>query len=120
MDNIRGKMERVANTRKVEAEVAQKQYNESSSKSLFKILEKKLQTSFIGALSQFEQQFGALWGHRKDESELTPVELEWRHKWEEARTNILNNGNNQVRAIQSELAQYTITWNRYQLNMRVQ
>lgn len=118
MDSLRNKMARAVETRKVESEVASKRYNESSRQRLATIMEKKLQTSFIGSLSQLEQFFGHLWGHRADESTLTPEQLEMRHKWNEARTNILNNGNNQIRAMQNELSQYTITWNRYQMNLK--
>lgn len=117
MGSLRDKMDRAAATGRVEAEAAKKRYNESSQKRLLRILEKKLQTSFIGALSQFEQFFGHLWGHRRDESELTPEQLEMRDKWNQARTFILNNGNNQIRAIQSELSQYTVSWNRFHYDM---
>jgi hypothetical protein len=118
MDSLRNKMARAAHTRKAEAEEAAKRYNESSRQRLLKIMEKKFQTSFIGSLSQYEQFFGHLWGHRADESTLTPEQLEMRHRWNEVRTNILNNGNNQIRAMQNEVSQYTITWNRYQMNLK--
>ncbi len=114
MDSLRDKMQRAVDTRKAESETAARRYNESSQKRLLKILEKKLQTSFIGALSQFEQIFGHLWGHNKDEDELTKQEREYRDLWVQARTNILNNGNNQLRAVQNELSQYTVSWNRHQ------
>lgn len=113
MDSLRDRMNRVISTRKEEAEVATSKYNESSQKRLFKILEKKLQTSFIGALSQFEEAFGALWGKNKDDSELTQDERQALILWNEVRTNILNNGNNQIRAVYNELNQYTISWNRH-------
>lgn len=113
MDSLRDRMSRAISTRKEETEVAKKKYNESSQKRLFKIVEKKLQTSFIGALSQFEEAFGSLWGRDKDDSELTNSEREARKLWNQVRTNILNNGNNQIRAVQNELNQYTVTWNAY-------
>ncbi len=119
MDDIRSKMTRAVQTRKAEAEEASKRYDESSKKRLFGILQKKIQTSFIGALSQFEQFFGELWGNRKDDSELTPEEREWRELWLQVRTNILNGGNNQIRAVQSELNQYDITWNGYRMKLPV-
>lgn len=114
MESLYDRMSRAAATRKVEDEANKKKYKENSSKQLLKILEKKLQTSFIGALSQFEEAFGYLWGIKKDEIDLTPQERKMRDLWNQVRTNILNNGNNQIRAISTELQQYSITFNGYQ------
>lgn len=116
--NPEAQMRAVAAQRKGENVLKSQKYNESSKKALIKILETKLKTSFIAPLSHFEQSFGFLWGHGKKESELTTDELNYRAIWNAIRTNVLNNGNNQIRAIQNELAQYTVTWNRYQLNFK--
>ena len=42
--------------------------------------------------------------------------MEWKEAWNEARTKILDLGNSNSRASQSEIAQYTISWNRYVTN----
>ena len=62
-------------------------------------------------LAVFEKYFGQLWGHGN--SNLTEEQKHYRQVWEEARTDILNNGNTQMRIAQEEIAQYTMTWNRY-------
>lgn len=85
-----------------------------SKKRLQRILERKLKTSFIGALSKFEAVFGRLWGHGKDRADLTESEIRFRSLWELARTEVLNNGNNQIRAVQQELDLYTINFDGYQ------
>lgn len=85
-----------------------------SKKRLQRILEKKLKTSFIGALSKFEAVFGRLWGHGKKYTDLSESERRFRSLWELARTEVLNNGNNQIRAIQQELDLYTINFDGYQ------
>jgi hypothetical protein len=118
MDDLRSQMFRANETRKVETEEAKQRYNELSNKQLSDIFQKKIRTSFIGAISQFEETFGHLWGHNKDKTERTPQEKEFFDKWMLARTNILNNGNNQIRAMLNELPQYTITWNRYKTSMK--
>jgi len=87
-------------------------YKDNSKKRLLINIEKKFKTTMIGALSKFEAIFGYLWGHDKD-GPLTKLELEMKRKWEEARTQILDNGNNNLRAAQQEIAQYTLSWNRY-------
>lgn len=68
----------------------------------------KMRTAFIGALSQFEQFFGTIWGHNKPEEILTINQLEMKKRWEQVRNNILNNGNNQLRAAEAELETYDI------------
>lgn len=118
MDNLRNQMARVVETRAAEAKVSNQKWDEASARRLLQILEKKLQTSFIGAISQFENAFGYLWRHREDEQDLSPEEARFRQLWNEVRTTILNNGNNQIRAIQNELTQYCITWNRHQTTFK--
>lgn len=104
----------VAQERKAKGDIHQQQYEKDSRKRLDRIASKKMKTTFIGALSVFEQsEFGSLWGHNKPLSELTDEERKWREIWEEVRTEILNNGNNQLRALQNEISQYKISWNRH-------
>jgi hypothetical protein len=86
-------------------------YREQSKKRLLTILEKKFKTTMIGALARFEENFGYLWGHGKDD--LTERELEFKKIWDDTRTEILNNGNNQLRGAQDELAQYSMSWDKY-------
>lgn len=88
-------------------------YKEHSKKRLMQNLRRKFNTTMIGALAQFEESFGELWGHGLALDELSKDQMYYRKKWEEVRTNILNNGNNQARAADDEIAQYTLTWNKY-------
>ena len=81
---------------------------------LKKICLTKLNTTMIYPLSQFEMEFGHLWGHGKNEQILNDQEKINRQKWQRCRTNILNNGNQQKRGITSELDMHTVTWDRYQ------
>lgn len=73
----------------------------------------KLKTTMIGSLDKFEQTFGYLWGHGKDESDLTPDEKHFRQMWFDTRTEVLNNGNNQIRAAESEIDQYSVKFNKF-------
>lgn len=68
------------------------------------MLAKRFQTTMIGALFQFEESFGYLWGFDKDDKDLTETEKKFRAKWEDTRYNILNNGNNQLRAAIKDLS----------------
>jgi hypothetical protein len=61
------------------------------------ILTKRFQTTMIGALYQFEENFGYLWGLDKDDQSLTENEKRFRLKWESTRNEILNLGNSQLR-----------------------
>lgn len=76
-------------------------------------LEKRFQTTMIGALAKFEDAFGQLWGHTKDENELTDKELDMRDLWERTRMLILNNGNHQMRSAISELNKFIRSKYRY-------
>lgn len=83
------------------------------------VIQKKCQTTMIGALARFEERFGHLWAHGTPEKDLSEEERTWRETWDLVRTEVLNNGNNQLRAIKEELGQYSVSYNGYQLRLPV-
>ena len=93
-------------------------YKSASKKQLMKNIEKKFKTTMIGAIARFEKKFGFLWGHEKKEA-LNEQEMTFRKLWDEARTEILDNGNNQLRIAQEEIAQYSMSWDKYQTEFKI-
>ncbi len=89
------------------------QYKDNSKRRLVNIIKKKFNTTIIGSLAAFEDQFGELWGHGLELRDLDNDQRYWRDIWMETRAKILDNGNANLRAAESELSQYTISWNRY-------
>ena len=94
------------------------QFKEASRSRLSKIAKKKIQTTMIGALSTVEKFFGFLWGHG-DDDELTPEQEHMKNLFDEARAEILDRGNSQIRNLEAEVAQYDVTWKRYHVTMPV-
>ena len=94
-------------------------YEENSRKRLGKIVQTKVKTTMIGALSEFESAFGSLWGHGLPEDQLTVDQKLWRTHWEDTRKAVLDKGNHQIRAIAQEIDQYSISWNRYSITLPV-
>jgi hypothetical protein len=88
-------------------------YKDNSKRRLLNNLKKKFDTTIIGSLAAFEDRFGELWGHGLSVEELDEDQLYWREAWADARSKILDNGNANLRAAQNEVAQYTLSWNRY-------
>ena len=97
-------------------EIKNSKYNDKSKKRLSNIISTKLKTSFIGAISACETNFGFLWGHGKSDEELTENELAMKEIWENTRACILDNGNAQLRATQNELEHYMIKWEQYKID----
>lgn len=111
---------------------SRKKYQEESKKRLNFIQKKKLQTSFIGAISEFEAKFGFLWG-LEPEGGYTDEQYEilkllekagftdkfFKIWWEDARNRVLNNGNNQVRGLMQEMETYTVHWDKYRIELPV-
>jgi hypothetical protein len=95
------------------------QYKDNSKRRLLSTIQKKFNTTIIGSLAVIEEYFGHLWGHGKDYDELTQNEQNWRKTWTTARSRILDNGNSNLRAAQNEIAQYTLRWDRYVVNLPV-
>jgi hypothetical protein len=88
-------------------------YKDNSKRRLLNNIKKKFDTTIIGSLAAFEEKFGDLWGHGLDYEELDEDQVYWREAWINARSKILDNGNANLRAAQNEIAQYTLSWNRY-------
>lgn len=84
---------------------------------LKKIAHKKIDTTMIYPLSQFEIYFGHMWGHGKPENKLTQEEKVNLDKWKRCRNEILNNGNKQKRGIADEIDMHTVVWNRYSIEL---
>lgn len=82
------------------------------------IISKKFDTATIFPLSQFEDFFGHLWGHKSDFNELTPEQLELREKWREVRENILDKGNQQKRNALKEIELYEVKGGYYKITFR--
>jgi hypothetical protein len=70
-------------------------------------VEKRIQTTMIGALARIEENLGYLWGHKKPETEpLTNKEQEFLDLWEYLRNDILNYGNAQIRKSKEDFYKY--------------
>ncbi len=113
-------MEAAADAARRTDEDALKNHERNSRARLQRILATKMRTVFIGALSAVEQSFGELWGHNGTPEQREAAREKWKQIWETCRSSILNNGNAQLRAVESELAQYTVSWNRCQKTLPVE
>jgi len=92
-------------------------YSDASKKRLLTNIKKKFDTTIIGSLAIFEEEFGYLWAHGEVDDTLTETERDFRDMWQEVRTKILDAGNSNLRAAQSEISQYTLSWNRYVMRL---
>lgn len=111
-NNLRAIREKIAKDNK-------DKYAQSSKDRLAKIAKTKVTTTFIGAIEQFEKNFGFIWGHGKHESELTEEELVMRDVWNECRKAIMDKGHEQIRGLTSEIENHTLSWNRNSVVMPV-
>lgn len=91
----------------------QEKFQHSSRNRLIGNIKKKFNTTMIGALAAFEEQFGELWGDGLEFKDLTPEQLEERERWDIVRSQVLDNGNDQLRASIDEISHYTVSFNRY-------
>lgn len=93
-----------------------KKVNESK-KQLGAFIEKKIKTTMIGSLDDFEKAFGYLWGHGKRSDELSETEIGFRALWMQARTAILDRGNAQISHVWNDLNHYTVKYNGRTINV---
>jgi len=105
-------MDKLRNMRALAKKANEQKYENHSRETLKRHVQTKFKTTMIGALARFEDMFGYLWGDKLDERDLNDEQLEFRKMWNIVRTEILNNGNNQLRAVMSEIEQYTVRYNK--------
>lgn len=74
-------------------------------KGIINQINKRFQTTIIGSLARFEENFGHLWGHNSDK-DLTEKQKQFLDVWEYVRTSILNHGNNQMREAIDDVIQH--------------
>jgi hypothetical protein len=86
-------------------------FKELSKKRLLNSIITKMRTIMIGSLARFESEMGHLWGVGK-RTPLSPEEAKMAAIWQKIRTEILDLGNNNMRAAEQEIAQYTMSWER--------
>jgi hypothetical protein len=103
----------ISNLKSLYRKVNDEKYQANSKKKLSENITKKLKTTMIGALARFEENFGNLWGIGKNAEKKTEDELRWEKLWDLVRTEVLNNGNNQIRAAMEEISLYIIAWEGY-------
>tara|TARA_R110002020_G_scaffold458778_2_gene676533 strand:+ start:996 stop:1373 length:378 start_codon:yes stop_codon:yes gene_type:complete len=94
-------------------------HKDVSRDKLFKAAKKKIQTTMIGALSTLEQSFGFLWGFDVSEEERTPEQKKLYEIYEEARAEILDRGNTQIRNLDSEFVNYDIVRKQHYITLPV-
>jgi len=93
---------------------------EVSRDTLFKSAKKKIQTTMIGALSTIEDSFGFLWGFSlEEEPDITPEQRHLKNIYEDARAQILDRGNTQIRNLEIEFADYEINRKKHYINLPV-
>lgn len=118
-DNIYESLDKANAARKRAEQKNKELYKENSKAKLGQNLEKKIRTTFIGAINSVENTFGHLWGHGKKWDDLTANERENRILWEKCRKEVLDKGNNELRGARVEVSEYTVEWNRFHKNLPV-
>lgn len=67
-----------------------------------------IKTAMVGAIAAFEEEFGELWGHGKEEDELNEIEKEWLKIWQDTRTRIFDKGNRCMQIANNHLNGYSV------------
>ncbi len=117
VDSLEGKMARVSKAREQEREQHHTSFSAKSLSRLQRVAAKKMRSSFVGTLPILEHFFGHLWAHGTDNAELTDLQIRWRAIWSKVRTAILDNGNDQLKALERELSEYEVKWLSFQATM---
>ena len=94
-----------------------KALNNRSKDRLLKEINKRINTTMIGAIASVEKYFGKMWGFENDD--ITPQQQRMKEIFEELRSEILDKGNAQIRNFEAELSSYDVVWNRYHIDLPI-
>jgi len=112
------KQKELFETRKLDKEKANKKLMENSRERLKTLSTKKFKTSFVFAIAEFEKVFGLdLWGHGLPDDQTSDLQKANKERWSQVRTNILNKGNTQARAMCAELDLHDIKFVGYKMDL---
>lgn len=81
----------------------EQRHKDISKDKLLKLAKKRIQTTMIGAISSMEEHLGFLFDN-------DPIMKE---AFDNARSEILDRGNNQMRSLESDFSVYDISWNKF-------
>lgn len=112
------KEKQLADLHKLQRQQAKSRIGHDSKERLKKIAMRKFKTCFIAALAEFEDVFGEMWGHNLSDDELTDTQKLNREKWRQVRTNILNKGNTQARALVAEMDLHKVEFEGYKMVLK--
>ncbi len=98
--------------------IREQRKKEVSKDELFKICKKKIQTTMIGALDVVEKRFGFLWSFEGGD-DLSEEQKQLKDIYDEARADILDKGNTQIRNLEAEFSDYEVTKKRYSINLPI-
>jgi hypothetical protein len=112
MQDMRSQLDRFI---KLKKEYEDKIHEERSKIRLIQSLESKIRTTMIGSLAAMEKYFGSVWAQGKAISEMTDEELKFFKIKEQMRKDIFDLGNKNIRNVGSELQQYDVSWNKFNI-----
>lgn len=99
--------------------IREERKKEITKDALFNCCKKNIQTTMIGALDAIEKNFGFLWGFEDAGSDLTEEQNFMKGLYNELRDKILDNGNTQIRNLESEFSFYEIDLKKHHINLPV-
>jgi hypothetical protein len=91
-------------------------YKDDSKARLSTIMKKKIETTFVGALSSVEEHFGFLW-EPEGGLEMSDDQYMMSQIFQKLRSDILDKGNAQRRNVDAELNQYEVDWKKYKMDL---
>lgn len=97
----------IVRKRKEFEELEKEEKKEEDNATLSENASRCVKTSFIGAIAAFENRFGYLWGHGK--LRITEEQQQLKDEWMQARKEILDKGNDQIKLVRNEVDKYEVT-----------
>jgi len=99
-------------------EVAKEDNLKRSRDNLKRLVEKRIRTTMIGALACVEEKFGQFWKTENNEK-MTAEQASLYQLFQEIRSVILDNGNNQIRLLDKDIDNFNVEAKKYHIQFKV-
>ena len=92
----------------------QKKYEDASLEHLKRIIKKRCQTIFVGAVAKMEDHFGELWGEELelDEEQMNAIQRKWFDKFLTVRELVFDQGNDQITKLVNDIDNFCVSWSK--------
>ena len=98
-------------------ELAKEKHYQESKNQLINVVEKRIKTTMIGAIATIEESLSCFW--KTEEGSMNEEQKQIYNIFQDMRSKILDNGNNQIRLLEKDVDNFNIEAKKYHISFQI-